>query len=120
MAYDEGLAELMRNALDERSGIDERKLDERSGIDERKMFGGLCFLINGNMLCGVSSTGRYMFRVGKDAEADALSRPGVSPVDFSGRKMGGLVWVEPEAAMDADLETWIGRAADFAGNLPAK
>jgi TfoX/Sxy family transcriptional regulator of competence genes len=109
MAYDEGLAELMRNAL-----------DDRSGIQERKMFGGLCFLLNGNMLCGVSGTGQYMFRVGKEAEADALLRPGSSPVEFNGRKMGGIVWVEVEAAMDRDLETWIELAADFAGHLPAK
>ena len=64
MAYDEGLAELMRGDL---AGV--------PGITEKKMFGGLCFLLDGNMLCGVHKGGG-MFRVGKDNEAAALAGRG--------------------------------------------
>jgi hypothetical protein len=59
MPFDAHLADLMRDAV-----------RDRPGIDEKKMFGGLCWMLNGNMLCGVEST-RFMFRVGKDREADA-------------------------------------------------
>lgn len=83
------------------------------------MFGGLCWLLNGNMLCGVE-VGRFMFRVGKDREAQALARPGAEPVVFSGRKMGGIVWVDADACLDAGLGSWIDLAAEFAGSLPPK
>ena len=111
MAANDVLAERMRDAL---AG--------REKIEERRMFGGLCFLMNGNMLCGVSGSGvdRFMFRVGKDLEAEALSRPGASPMDFTGRKMGGLVWVDADQAIETGLETWVDLAEQFVGALPAK
>lgn len=83
------------------------------------MFGGLCWLLNGNMLCGVE-VGRFMFRVGKALEAEALSRPGAETVVFSGRKMGGIVWVDGDTALEAGLGGWIDLAAKFAGSLPPK
>lgn len=111
MAANEILAERMRDVL-----------EGHGNIEERRMFGGLCFLMNGNMLCGVSGSGedRFMFRVGKDREADALARPGASPMDFTGRKMGGLVWVDPDEAISAGLEGWVDLAAAFVGALPPK
>ena len=111
MAANEVLAERMRDVL---AG--------RRNIEERRMFGGLCFLMNGNMLCGVSGSGddRYMFRVGKALEAEALSRPGAAPMDFTGRKMGGLVWVDPDQAIEAGLTGWVDLAEQFVGALPAK
>ena len=63
-------------------------LRSRRGIVEKKMFGGYCWMLNGNMLCGVE-VGRYMFRVGKDLEAEALSLPGARPMDITGRPMRG-------------------------------
>jgi len=83
------------------------------------MFGGYCWLLNGNMICGVE-VGRFMFRVGKAREAEALAHPGAEPVVFSGRKMGGIVWVDADAALEAGLASWIDLAAAFAGALPPK
>ena len=82
MAYDEALATKLRSIL-----------KDKSGIDEKKMFGGLCFFLNSNMLCGVEK-GRFMFRVGKEQEAHALSRPGTRVMEFNGRRMGGMIWVD--------------------------
>lgn len=96
-----------------------RALGAHEGIDERAMFGGRCFLLNGNMLCGVGDA-RYMFRVGKAREAEALARAGASPIVLGGRRMGGLVWVEPGACGPAALGRWIALAVDYVGTLPAK
>jgi len=85
MPYDPHLAELMRLAL---AG--------RAGISERKLFGGYCWMLNGNMLCGVE-VGRYMFRVGPDLHAEALARPGAGPMDITGKPMKGFVWVDADA-----------------------
>ena len=108
MPYDPHLAERMRGAL-----------RSRRGIVEKKMFGGYCWMLNGNMLCGVE-VGRYMFRVGKDLEAEALSRPGARPMDITGRPMRGFVWVNAEAADGADLERWIALAGQYVGALAPK
>ena len=109
MAYDAGLAEVLRDAL-----------AEVSGITEKRMFGGLCFLMHGNMLCGVHSGGA-MFRVGKDREAEALAIAGARPMDFTGRPMGGMVEVTDEAMGDAEaVARWLGLAREFVGALPAK
>lgn len=85
MAVDEGAAQVMREDL---AGI--------AGITEKTMFGGLCFLLHGNMVCGISPNDA-MYRVGKSREAEALALEGVRPMDFTGRPMGGIV----EADMDA-------------------
>jgi hypothetical protein len=108
MPHDPHLAELMREAL-----------RGRRGITEKAMFGGYCWMLNGNMLCGVE-VGRFMFRVGKAQEAEALARPGAAVIDFTGRRMGGFVWVEADAALDAGLESWIEFAGRFVGALPPK
>lgn len=108
MPHDPHLADLMREAL-----------RNRAGITERAMFGGFCWLLNGNMVCGVE-VGRFMFRVGKTLQAEALARPGAEIVSFSGRPMGGIVWVEADACLEAGLDSWIGLAASFAGSLPPK
>ncbi|MFO1013199.1 MAG: TfoX/Sxy family protein [Caulobacteraceae bacterium] len=108
MPHDPHLADLMREAL-----------KGRRGITEKKMFGGYCWLLNGNMISGVE-VGRFMFRVGKAQEAEALARPGSTPVNFTGRPMGGIIWVDADAALDAGLHTWIDMAARFAGSLPPK
>jgi len=96
-----------------------RALARRSGITEKKMFGGFCWMLHGNMLCGVE-VGRYMFRVGKDLEEDALARPGASPMDITGRPMKGFVWVRAERAEGPVLRSWIDLASKFVGTLPPK
>lgn len=108
MPCDPHLADLMREAM-----------KRGRGVVERKMFGGHCWMLNGNMLCGVE-VGRFMFRVGKDQEAEALSRPGASPMDITGKPMRGFIWVEADAAIDAGLDEWITFASRFVGALAPK
>ncbi|MFZ3583354.1 hypothetical protein ACOI1H_14445 [Loktanella sp. DJP18] len=77
MAYDEGLAHLWREDL-----------EDVRGMAEKKIFGGLCFMARGHMLCGVMREGG-MARVGKTHMDAACAMPGVSPLAFTGRAMGG-------------------------------
>ncbi len=108
MPYDEHLAERMRHAL-----------GPREEIEERRMFGCVCWMLRGNLLCA-AEVGRYMFRVGPALEAEALARPGTRPMDVTGRPMRGIVWVDAEAAPEAELRRWIDLAERFVGDLPAK
>jgi hypothetical protein len=109
MAYDEGLADVIRRAL---AG--------RPGITERRMFGGLAFMLDGNMLCGTYRDGG-MYRVGKAHAAAALALPGVRPMAMGGRTMPGLVEVGAAGFTDPDLrDRLMGLALDFVGGLPAK
>ncbi len=108
MPYDPHLANEMRAAL---------RL--REGIVEKKMFGGYCWMLNGNMLCGVE-VGRFMFRVGKDLEAEALSRPGARPMDITGKPMRGFVWVDANDAMRDGLKRWLDLATRYVGTLAVK
>jgi TfoX/Sxy family transcriptional regulator of competence genes len=109
MAYDEGLAQILRDAL-----------AETPGISERKMFGGLCFLLHGNMLCGTYRD-RGMYRVGPDGEPAALGLPHVRPMQMTGRRMTGIVEADAAAVTDDALrEALLRLALDFVGGLPAK
>lgn len=108
MPYDPHLADLMRQAL-----------TSHSGVTEKKMFGGYCWMLRGNMLCGVE-VGRFMFRVGKDLAAEALRRPGARPMDVTGKPMRGLIWVDADHAVAGGLDTWVEFAAQFVGSLPPR
>lgn len=109
MAYDEGIYELLKDDI-----------GERPDISEKKMFGGLCFMLSGNMLCGVHKNGA-MYRVGKDNEAAALALPGAGKMDFTGRPMGGFIDSGDVAiADDATRAELLRLALDFVGSLPAK
>ena len=109
MAYDEGLAELIRSDL-----------EDEPGVTEKKMFGGLCFLKDGNMVCGVHRGGG-MARVGKAREAEALGMPGIAPLSFTGRKMGGMVDVSEEVLADDTRRAGIvALALEYARSLPPK
>ncbi len=109
MAYNEEYAGIFRDEL--------ARLD---GVTERKMFGGLCFMLHGNMLCGVDKNGG-MARVGKELEAAALEIEGITPLSFTGRKMGGMVDISAEAmGNDATLKQVLKLALDFVGSLPPK
>jgi hypothetical protein len=108
MPHDPHLAELMRLAL-----------RSRAGIVEKKMFGGYCWMLRGNMLCGVE-VGRYMFRVGKEQEGFALTRPGARPMDITGRPIKGFVWVDASEANGDTLDEWIEMAVRYVAALAPK
>jgi TfoX/Sxy family transcriptional regulator of competence genes len=109
MAFDEGLAERLRDVL-----------AERSDSVEKRMFGGLAFLLGGNMCVGVVGD-ELMVRAGPDAYAEALAQPHAREMDFTGRAMKGFVYIACEGfEADADLEQWVGRGVAFAASLPAK
>jgi TfoX/Sxy family transcriptional regulator of competence genes len=109
MAFDEAVAGRVREAL---AG--------GPNVVEKKMFGGVAFMVRGNMCCGVIG-GRLMLRVGPKGYETALSRPHASAMDFTGRPMKGMVYVEPAGfASPRDLEAWIEKAMAFALSLPAK
>jgi len=88
-------------------------------VTEKKMFGGICFLRQDHMLCGTGKQG-FLLRVGKDQEADALSRPGASPMEMGGRRMQGFVWVDPGRCSERDLQDWVALAGRFVASLPTK
>lgn len=109
MAYDPKLAARVRNLV-----------ARRRGVEERAMFGGLAFLLDGKMFCGVSGD-ELLGRVGPAAHQAALARPHVRVMDFNGKPMRGYVFVGPRAlASDAALEGWVGQCAAFAATLPEK
>lgn len=83
------------------------------------MFGGYCWMLRGHMLCGVE-VGRYMFRIGRERESEALARPGASPMDITGRPMRGFVWVDAGHATGNVLRGWVNLAAHYVGSLPPK
>lgn len=91
------------------------------GITEQKMFGGVAFMLDGNMLVGPLKDGGLLARVGKDAYEAALARPGASPMMFTGREMPGFVEVRGEGIeADEDLARWIEMTRRFVITLPKK
>jgi TfoX/Sxy family transcriptional regulator of competence genes len=108
MAYDEELAERIRDTI-----------GDLGPFTEQKMFGGLAFLDRGRMTVGVMGAD-LIVRVGPDAKDAALARPGVREFDFTGRPMRAFVVVAREALDDAALAGWIDQARTFALSLPAK
>ncbi len=109
MAYDEGLAERIREVL-----------DDEGGYTEKKMFGGIAFLRDGKMFVGIAKD-QLMVRVGPERHQAALEEPHVRPMDFTGRPMAGYVFVAPAGvAEDAQLVRWVRLGAQFVATLPAK
>jgi hypothetical protein len=109
MAYDEGLAERLRD-----------QFVDRHGITEKKMFGGLAFMYRGHMLVGILGDS-LVARVGPAEYTDALKRPHVREMDFNGKPMKGYVSVDPAGfESDSDLSTWIGLCLRFNESLPPK
>ncbi len=113
MAYDEFLAERIRAAL-----------GKTEGITEKRMMGGVCFLINGNMVGGAdrakSGQGRFMFRVGKDNAEKASALPGGEQMVQGGRQMGGFYFVAEEDCTEAVMRPWLDLALSLATSLPPK
>ena len=109
MAYDETLAGRIRKAL-----------TPRPDVMERKMFGGLAFMLRGNMCCGAMND-TLMLRLGNELAAAALKEAHARPMDFTGKPLKSMVYVDaPGIASDEDLYSWVNKAADFAETLPAK
>ena len=89
-------------------------------ITNRPMFGSICFMVNGNLLCGAGKKG-LMIRTDPAREADTLKSPHVAPVHMSECKMPGFLRVGPDGlSSDEDLERWIGLAMDYVSQMPAK
>jgi hypothetical protein len=109
MAFDESLAARIRDTL-----------ARKRGIEEKKMFGGVGFLLNGNLLVGVWKDS-LIVRLGPEEGDEALKEPHVKVFDITGRPMKGWVLVEPEGVEDDEqLSGWIQRAVRFVGRLPGK
>jgi hypothetical protein len=110
VAYDEAFADRVRDLL-----------APREGLTERQMFGGIAFMVRGNMACGVSGRGGLMVRLGPEEYERALKEPGVRQFDMTGRPMRGWILVAPEAVVDDEaLAGWVDAGADFATSLPPK
>ncbi|MHB0914980.1 MAG: TfoX/Sxy family protein [Thermoleophilia bacterium] len=107
MAYDDGVAERLRQVF-----------TGRDDVTEMKMFGGIAFMMAGHMCCGVIKDA-LMARVGPEQYAAALARPHVREMDFTGRPMKGYVYVAPEGfESDDELKAWVGLCEDFVNSLP--
>ncbi len=110
MPYDQDLAGRVRE-----------RLASQEGVTERAMFGGLAFLLEGNMAVAASSRGGLMVRVGADAYEQALSEPDAAPLEMSGRPMRGWVHLDATAVSDPRrLRMWVERGLSFARTLPPK
>ena len=109
MAFDEGLAERVREVL---AG--------KRGITEKKMFGGLCFLLNGYMVVGISKN-ELMIRYAHEQHDDVMAMRHVRPMDFTKKAMKGFAFVGPKAFdSQADLEAWVERCLRYVSKLPKK
>src|SRR5262249_55605815 len=109
MAFDEALAGRIR-----------RRLARRKNVEERRMFGGIGFLLNGNLLVGVWKES-LVVRLGEEEGDEALKEPHVKEFDITGKPMRNWVLVGPEGVKDDEkLTDWIGRATRFVRTLPAK
>lgn len=109
MAYDEGLAERIRELL-----------VERDDMHEKKMFGGIAFMLSGNMSVGIVND-LLMVRVGPEAYEVMLEEPHARPMDFTGKPLRGFIYIDPEGIdEDDDLATWVMRGIRFAESLPRK
>jgi TfoX/Sxy family transcriptional regulator of competence genes len=109
MAYNEELVFRIREIL-----------SDRTDVEEKKMFGGLTFMVSGNMCVGVSKDS-LMVRVGPDQYDNSLAQPHSRPMEFTGRSMKGFVFVDADGlASKEDLEAWVERGLNFVQTLSAK
>lgn len=110
MAYDEALADRIRSAI-----------QDHDGVTEQRMFGGLAFLVNGNMAVSASGQGGLLLRVDPRETDSVVSEDGVNRFEMRGRAMDGWVRVEPSAtASDQELTRWVQVGVAYAGSLPPK
>jgi TfoX/Sxy family transcriptional regulator of competence genes len=110
MAYDQELAHRLRE-----------QLAGEEGVSEKAMFGGLAFLLHGNMAVTVSSHGGLMVRVGVEAAENAVARPHVKQIEMRGRPMPGWIHVAPDGVKTKrQLQAWARRGVEFTRTLPTK
>lgn len=110
MAYDEDLANRIRELI-----------DAEDGLTEKRMFGGLAFLIDGNMSVSVSGQGGLLLRVDPEQTDALLAKPHAQPFAMRGREMQGWLRVEPAGVKSREqLERWVRRGVDYARTLPPK
>ncbi len=106
MAYDEGLAQRVRDVV-----------ERRNNVSEKKMFGGIAWMLGDKMFVGIVKD-QLMVRVGKDANDAALKKKHVTQMDFTGKPMKGYVYVSQKGLVsDADIESWVEAAAGFVKTL---
>lgn len=109
MAYDEYLADRIKNVFNKKN----------TPFEARKMMGGLCFMVNEKMCCGIHIDKKYedsllMIRIGEEAYTSAIKNNNCLPMDFTGRPMKGYIFVTPEGFdLDDDLSNWIQLCIDF-------
>ena len=109
MAYDEELAQRVRHVL-----------ADQQGLVEKKMFGGVGYMIRGNMACGVNKD-KLIVRVGPQGHEAAMARPNTLPFDITGKAMKGWVMVSAEGiAREAEIRAWVLEGVEFSLTLPAK
>jgi hypothetical protein len=108
VAYDERLAARVRALL-----------ASRADVSERKMFGGLTFMVGGNMCCGVNRE-ELIVRLDPGREEEVLARPHARPMDLTGRRMRGFITVHPDGLTGTDLDRWVREAVARAESLPPK
>jgi hypothetical protein len=110
VAYDEDLANRLRELL-----------ADEAGVTEKKMFGGLAFLVHGNMCVSASHTGGLLARVDPAESGEALAQPHAATMEMGGRSMEGWITVAPEGVASArDLESWVARSRAYVRTLPPK
>ncbi len=107
MAYDEELAERVRDLVADR------------GLTEKKMFGGLSFMLDGNMACGVYKESLLVRLPAAETES-ALAEKGARPFDMSPSRPQPKGWILVDIASDVDLAGWVDRGIGYAGSLPPK
>ena len=111
MAYDEDVANRVRELVSVHDGI----------ISERRMFGGLAFLVNGNLAVAASSAGGLMLRVDPVRSEDLVAEPGASRMVMQGREMGGWLRIATsQLGSDDEFARWVGLGIDYATTLPPK
>jgi TfoX/Sxy family transcriptional regulator of competence genes len=109
MAYNESAANRVRKLL-----------KRRKGFAERKMFGGIAFLLNGNMCCGVVDDD-LVLRLGPELAAEALDKPHTREMDFTGKSLKSMVYLAPAGyKTEAALGRWVRQVAQFTASLPPK
>jgi TfoX/Sxy family transcriptional regulator of competence genes len=108
VAYDEDLADRVRAVL-----------PDGEAVTERQMFGGLAFMLGGHMLCGVVKDA-LMVRLGPEGADQALGQPHVRPMDFTGRTMKGMIFVDHAGLHGSELRQWVDDAAAYVHGLPPR
>jgi TfoX/Sxy family transcriptional regulator of competence genes len=107
MAYDEALAERIRTLI-----------GDEPALSEMKMFGGLAFLINGNMAVAASGQGGLLVRVDPDESDELVRTTKAEPMEMRGRSMAG--WLRVDAQTEKEMQEWVHRGVSYARSLPPK